>query len=173
MQNNLTKMASQHYGGIGFLRLFFHFACTCFRGGRDGKKYDKNGAQVSDEITPDKNAGPATDISVSSSLSERISKLEQKRHRSNATAPQARIPRGGMALAGRVSSELVAGLVVGAGSGWVLDRWLDCSPLMLVVMFFVGAAAGMLNVWRALSGCGMAAGYFEDYKTRSDKDRTE
>ena len=94
----------------------------------------------------------------------------QKVDRENATAPQATIPKGGMALAGRVSSELVAGLVVGAGSGWVLDRWLDTSPLLLVIMFFIGAAAGMLNLWRALSGRGMAAGYFEDYGSRSDKD---
>ena len=91
---------------------------------------------MSDEITSDKNASSATDASVSSPLSERISKLEQKHHRENATAPQATIPKGGMALAGRVSSELVAGLVVGAGSGWVLDRWLDTSPLLLAGMFF-------------------------------------
>ena len=128
---------------------------------------------MSDEITSDKNASSATDASVSSPLSERISKLEQKHHRENATAPQATIPKGGMALAGRVSSELVAGLVVGAGSGWVLDRWLDTSPLLLAVMFFVGAAAGMLNVWRALSGRGMAAGYFKDYESRSDKNSPE
>ncbi len=125
---------------------------------------------MSDETTPDREAKQATDTSVSSSLSERISKLEQKLHRPDATVTQATIPKGGMALAGRVSSELLAGLVVGAGSGWVLDRWLDTSPLLLVVMFFVGAAAGMLNVWRALSGRGMASGYFEDYEPRSNKD---
>lgn len=125
---------------------------------------------MSDEIIPDKNAGPATDTSVSPSLSERISKLEQKHHRADATAPQATIPKGSLALAGRASSELVAGLIVGAGSGWMLDRWLDTSPLLLVIMFFIGAAAGMLNLWRALSGRGMAAGYFEDYGSRSDKD---
>ena len=128
---------------------------------------------MSDEITPDKNARPATDTFVGSPLSERISKLEQKHHRANANAPQATIPKGGMALAGRVSSELVAGLVVGAGIGWVLDRWLDTSPLLLVVMFFIGAAAGMLNVWRALSGRGMAAGYLRDYESRYDKDGPE
>ena len=83
------------------------------------------------------------------------------------------IPQGGMALAGRVSSELVAGLIVGAGSGWVLDRWLDTSPLMLVVMFFLGAVAGMVNVWRAVSGRGMAAGYSDDYETRANKDSSE
>ena len=128
---------------------------------------------MSDEIIPDKHASPATDTSVSYSLSERISKLEQKHHRADGNAPQATIPRGGMALAARVSTELVAGLIVGAGIGWILDRWLNTSPLLLVIMFFVGALAGMLNVWRALSGQGMAAGYFKDYESRSDKKRSE
>ena len=140
---------------------------------RLGSKRDgRIGASVSNEITPDKSAGPTTDKSVSSSLSERISKLEQKHHLADAPAPLTTIPKGGIALAGRVSSELVAGLVVGAGTGWVLDRWLDTSPFLLVVMFFIGATAGTLNVWRALSGRGMAAGYYEDYKSRPEKDGT-
>ena len=29
----------------------------------------------------------------------------------------------------------------------------------MIVMFFLGVAAGMLNVWRAVSGMGMAVGY--------------
>ena len=140
---------------------------------RLGKKIRRIETQVSDEIIPDKHDRPATDKSVRYSLSERISKLEQKHHRADGTAPQATIPKEGMALATRVSTELVAGLIVGAGIGWILDRWLNTSPLLLVVMFFVGAAAGMLNSWRALSGRGMAAGYFKEYEPRSDKKRSE
>ena len=137
------------------------------------KKDVRSGAKVADEKSPDKNATPAANTTVSSSLSERISHLEQKHRIADDTPPQATIPQGGMALAGRVSSELVAGLIVGAGSGWVLDRWLDTSPLMLVVMFFLGAVAGMVNVWRAVSGRGMAAGYSDDYETRANKDSSE
>lgn len=128
---------------------------------------------MADEKSSDKKAVSAADAKVSSSLSERISHLEQKHRIADDTPPQATIPQGGMALAGRVSSELVAGLIVGAGSGWVLDRWLDTSPLMLVVMFFLGAGAGMVNVWRAVSGRGMAAGYADDYDTRAKKDSSE
>ena len=128
---------------------------------------------MADEKSSDKKAVSAADAKVSSSLSERISHLEQKHRIADDTPPQATIPQGGMALAGRVSSELVAGLIVGAGSGWVLDRWLDTSPLMLVVMFFLGAVAGTANVWRAVSGRGMAAGYADDYETRAKKDSSE
>ena len=128
---------------------------------------------MADEKSSDKKAISAADAKVSSSLSERISHLERKRRIADDTPPQATIPQGGMALAGRVSSELVAGLIVGAGSGWVLDRWLDTSPLMLVVMFFLGAVAGTANVWRAVSGRGMAAGYADDYETRDEKDSSE
>ena len=128
---------------------------------------------MADEKSSDKKAVSVADAKVSSSLSERISHLEQKHRIADDTPPQATIPQGGMALAGRVSSELVAGLIVGAGSGWVLDRWLDTSPLMLVVMFFLGAVAGTVNVWRAVSGRGMAAGYADDYETRDKKDSSE
>ena len=57
------------------------------------------------------------------------------------------LPKGIAAIIGRVATELVAGVVVGTFIGWALDRWLDTSPLFLLVMFFFGAIAGMLNVW--------------------------
>ena len=53
-----------------------------------------------------------------------------------------------MGLAFRVGIELAAGLVVGGGLGWLLDRWWHTSPVMLILLFFLGAAAGMVNVFR-------------------------
>ena len=50
----------------------------------------------------------------------------------------------------------------------MLDRWLDTSPLFLLVMFFLGAIAGMLNVWRVFTGRGLAAGYFDERKSAAE-----
>lgn len=48
----------------------------------------------------------------------------------------------------RIAVELAAAVLVGAGIGIVLDRWLGTSPWLLILFFLVGAAAGFLNVYR-------------------------
>ena len=69
------------------------------------------------------------------------------------------VPPSGLGMAFRVGTEMVAGLVVGTGIGWLLDQWLGTRPWLMVVFFFIGAAAGMLNVYRTAAGFGLAAGY--------------
>jgi ATP synthase protein I len=49
----------------------------------------------------------------------------------------------------RLSTELVAGVLVGAAIGWLLDKWLGISPWGLIVFLLLGFAAGVLNVMRA------------------------
>lgn len=48
----------------------------------------------------------------------------------------------------RLSTELVAGVVVGAAIGWGLDRLLGISPWGMIVFLLLGFAAGVLNVAR-------------------------
>ena len=36
----------------------------------------------------------------------------------------------------RVATELLAGLLVGAGIGWTLDKWLNTNPWFLILFFF-------------------------------------
>ena len=55
----------------------------------------------------------------------------------------------GYARGFRLTSELVAGVVVGAGIGWALDRLLGISPWGLIVFLLLGFAAGVVNVIRA------------------------
>jgi ATP synthase protein I len=55
----------------------------------------------------------------------------------------------GFARGFRLSSELVGGVVVGAGLGWVLDRWLGISPWGLIVFVLLGFVAGVFNVVRS------------------------
>ena len=69
------------------------------------------------------------------------------------------LPQSLVGLAMRAGVELVAGVAVGAGVGYGLDLWLGSGPWLLIACFIVGAAAGMLNVYRAINGLGMAVGY--------------
>src|SRR6516225_3240918 len=55
----------------------------------------------------------------------------------------------GSARGFRLSSELVAGVLVGAGIGWLIDRSLGVSPWGLIVFLLLGFAAGVLNVMRS------------------------
>jgi len=55
----------------------------------------------------------------------------------------------GYARGFRLSSELVAGVLVGAAIGWALDRVLGISPWGMIVFLLLGFAAGVLNVMRA------------------------
>ena len=54
-----------------------------------------------------------------------------------------------MARGFRLSSELIAGVVVGALMGWGFDRLLSTSPWGLIVFFLLGFAAGVINVMRS------------------------
>ena len=96
-------------------------------------------------------------------IDRRIAELQGDQGRCGKTVPR-RFAGGNGAILSRVATELVAGVMVGAFMGWVLDRWLGTSPLFLVLMFFLGASAGMLNVWRMMSGRGMATGYFDEHR---------
>ena len=49
----------------------------------------------------------------------------------------------------RLSSELIAGVLVGAVIGWGIDRLLSTSPWGLIVFFLLGFTAGVINVMRA------------------------
>jgi ATP synthase protein I len=54
-----------------------------------------------------------------------------------------------MARGFRLSSELIAGVVVGAVIGWGFDRLLSTSPWGLIVFFLLGFVAGVVNVMRS------------------------
>ena len=49
----------------------------------------------------------------------------------------------------KISTELVASVVVGSTIGFILDNWFDTKPLLTICFFFMGVAAGILNVFRS------------------------
>jgi ATP synthase protein I len=83
------------------------------------------------------------------SLGERLDRVDTSRSSEPAPAARPGADSSAFANAMRLSSEFVAGIVVGAGLGWLLDRWLGTSPWGLILFLMVGFAAGVLNVLRA------------------------
>ena len=54
-----------------------------------------------------------------------------------------------MGNAFKLGTELVAAVAVGTIIGFILDSWFDTKPWLIIIFFFLGAAAGMLNVFKA------------------------
>ena len=54
-----------------------------------------------------------------------------------------------MGIAFRFATEMVTALLVGAGLGYGLDWLFGTKPIFIVVMFMLGAAAGIRNVMHA------------------------
>ena len=54
-----------------------------------------------------------------------------------------------LGFAFKLGTELVAAVAVGTIIGFILDSWFDTKPWLIIIFFFLGSAAGMLNVIRA------------------------
>ena len=65
----------------------------------------------------------------------------------------------GIAVGLRIGVEFVVAILVATALGWALDRWLGTSPWLTIVLFFLGVGAGMVSVFRAVTGVKMAVGY--------------
>ena len=49
----------------------------------------------------------------------------------------------------KISTELVAAVVVGSTIGFLLDSWFGTKPLLTICFFAFGVAAGVINVFRS------------------------
>jgi len=85
-------------------------------------------------------------------LGERLERArsEQQRGSGDGDLP----PPSGLGVGFRIGIELLAALIVGLALGWVADRFLGTRPWGLVLGFFIGAAAGMVSVFREAQGLG-------------------
>jgi ATP synthase protein I len=86
-------------------------------------------------------------------LDHRLSEIRGSRKigtdRSEADSGDGAARASAMAIGFRLSSELVAGVVVGAFMGWGFDRLLSTSPFGLIVFLLLGFVAGVVNVVRS------------------------
>jgi ATP synthase protein I len=100
-------------------------------------------------------------------LNEGLGQLRQQAGRpSDSPGVDRAATASGYARGFRLSSELVAGVVVGAGIGWLIDRSLGVSPWGLIVFVLLGFAAGVLNVMRSAGVAGTAL----DGSARDERD---
>lgn len=100
--------------------------------------------------TGNRNEPPDDEAALSARLQGLGKRLAQaNRPSENDSGPRQTADPSAIARGFRLSTELVAGVLVGAAIGWLLDRWLGISPWGLIVFLLLGFVAGVLNVMRA------------------------
>ncbi len=109
-------------------------------------------------------------------LDDRLRRLRQREGSGGAEPGPGRASSSGLGMGMRIGVELVASLVIGVGIGWGLDYLLGTSPWLLLVFFLLGAAAGMMSIYRVMMGMSQTVGYSkrpdgEDDRTPPDATR--
>jgi len=92
-------------------------------------------------------------------LGERIDRARAERVREQTAVGDRSALQQGIGFGFRIGIELVVAIGVATALGWAIDRWLGTRPWGIIVLFFLGVAAGMLNVYRAVSGISTPVGF--------------
>jgi ATP synthase protein I len=121
---------------------------------RVGSPHMAEGTDGSGNGSRDKSPDEAALSARLGSLDQRLSALRDNRklgtdqpasERGDEAARASALARGF-----RLSSELIAGVLVGAGIGWGIDHLLSTSPFGLIVFFLLGFVAGIVNLVRSV-----------------------
>jgi ATP synthase protein I len=102
-------------------------------------------------------------------LGERIDRARAEHVRAPAPVGDRSAMQQGLGLGLRIGIELVVAIGVATGLGWAIDHWLGTRPWGIIVLFFLGVAAGMLSVYRAVSGISTPVGYRRPGEERAGK----
>jgi ATP synthase protein I len=116
---------------------------------------NNGGNGIRDKSPPDEAALSARLGSLDHRLSEIRDSRKVRTDRSGTEQDTAQAKASAMAIGLRLSSELVAGVLVGAALGWGFDRLLSTSPFGFIVFLLLGFVAGVVNVVRS---AGVASG---------------
>lgn len=101
-----------------------------------------------DNLTPEERKGFSDRLSK---LDDKLDGLQAERQEAIDAQEDKLMRNRGMAMGIRMSSELVAAIIVGGLIGYGLDLWMGTSPWLFLVFFMLGFAAGMVNVTRAFN----------------------
>jgi ATP synthase protein I len=151
---NLDLPEGQQYGPRGFRGVWDAFSEISRRKRQSvgAGRHVATGAKTMDE----KDKPSADEAALSARLHHLEDRLSATRKDRNLQTGQsdggdgnASANASAMARGFRLSSELIAGVLVGAAIGWGFDRLLSTSPWGLIVFFLLGFAAGVINVMRA------------------------
>ena len=95
-----------------------------------------------------------------------LSRLEQKINQTKEARPKPPqdVTNTGNGIALRLSSEMVAGVLVGLIVGYYLDKWLGTSPVLFLVCLGLGMVAGFMTVLRTIKAMDAA-----EQRTKEDK----
>ena len=83
---------------------------------------------------------------------KKIKNLKKKISNYNKDQQQKKITENkkGASFGFRISTEIVAALIVGVGIGLIVDNYFNSSPFGLIIFFIFGALAGFLNIYRVM-----------------------
>ena len=83
---------------------------------------------------------------------EKLQKLKERIQTAKATdTPHQKAKKdSGAGFGFKISTEIIAALVVGVGIGLIVDKYLGTKPFGLIIFFIFGALAGFLNVYRVM-----------------------
>lgn len=115
---------------------------------KDRPKSASQSASGVDNLTPEERKGFEDRLSK---LDAKLEDVQTQRQTETESQEDKAMRARGMAMGVRMSTELVAAIAVGGLIGYGLDQWLGTSPWLFLVFFFLGFAAGMLNVVRAFN----------------------
>ena len=75
------------------------------------------------------------------SAKKKFSKSYDKKHQTSGSSL--------LGVAFKMSTELVAAVLIGTFIGFILDSWFDTKPILIIIFFLIGVAAGITNVFRS------------------------
>jgi len=78
-------------------------------------------------------------------LKEKIDNLQHDKEKKSVSKRNS-----GAGFGFKISTEIVAALIVGVGIGLLVDNYFNTKPFGLIIFFILGALAGFLNVYRVM-----------------------
>ena len=69
----------------------------------------------------------------------------------------------------QVGAEFAGGIIVGVVIGLMLDKWLNTTPIFLVIFLFLGFGASLLNVFRYINNLDQKLGTYRQIKKKQQE----